>query len=161
MKVFAPKPIQSLQAFMCHGSGRRPTGFLPLLCHEFTYSLFYIVACLILCMLLCSSVYAQDNSADLSPSKEKRLDMLFDRIIQTLPDNLKIKVDSATTIKTNRPPSNEKPRSIKDPKKNAIETASLNGLPEEVKAQVERAMAQMQERKQERKAQFLESRRKK
>ena len=88
---------------------------------------------------------------------EKQLDFLFDRILQALPEGERTKVDSAATVKIDR-------KNITGPSGYAREHEAvitprerLKELPDELKVQVERAISDMEQRKEDRKAQFRES----
>jgi hypothetical protein len=151
--------IQSLRVFVRHvrGGGGVPLPPLPLLRAARRIACFV----LFLFVILNSPAVAQDQTAVTAKNEEKRLDLLFDRIMQTLPDRERNLVDSAAVTKNATHGAVDKARDRDGAGKPAAETETtrLRELPPELKEQVERAMADMKERNLERKAQFIEARR--
>ena len=145
MKVNVQNPIQSLQTFGCHFNRGRSAA-LPLIFSFLFAAIFFV-----------TGVSAQNDSRPASVD-EKRLDLLFNEIMETLPDQERSRVDSAATVTTRskqlpQSPSTESHRNGTVP----VQTR-LNGLPDELRGQVERAIVDMEQRKEERKIQFRESR---
>ena len=153
MRDDVQKPIQSLHAFMRHHFGGGLCS--PLLIFR------GVILAATAALLLASGVSAQENGdSNKQVNNEKRLDLLFDQIMQTLPEGARSKVDSAATVKTDRRPipgvssaGNMEHNNAHSPRER------LSELPDDLKAQVERAITDMEQRKEERKAQFRESRR--
>ncbi len=121
-----------------------------------------------LCLVFVNTGSAQNPPTNDSNSDARRLDILFDRIMQTLPDEARMKVDSAATVKGTRQTAPEKNKVSKDADRNGktdkdppAPPTRLRELPPELKEQVERAMADMKDHTVERNAQFLESRHRK
>lgn len=85
----------------------------------------------------------------------ERMDQLFNQIMQKLPDGVKSRVDSASTA--------GKPvigTAVEREQQRAVQASQhqerMYGLSDELKAQVERAIIDMEKRKAERKAEFIE-----
>ncbi len=156
MKVSAFKSIQSLHAFVRHL--RRRSGQSLLLLHKVTgiRTILFISG---LCIFFSFPAVAQDKLSDPKKSEENRLDLLFDRIMRTLPDEERTRVDSAAAMKSNHAMPSEKANTADDFKKVNDQTTRLRELPPALKEQVERAMEDIKERNLERKAQFIDSRR--
>jgi hypothetical protein len=152
MRVDVQKPIQSLHAFVRHhcGGGRYcPLPIFPA-----------IVIALLGTMGLSTpgAVSAQDRTDSNVPAgDEKRMDLLFDRIMRTLPEGERTKVDSAATVKIDRNRISEKPLHGPEHGDATPPRERLKELPDELKVQVERAITDMEQRKEDRKAQFRES----
>ena len=154
MKARVQKPIQSLHAFRRYhfGGGH----FCPPLI------LRTVLFCILAGWFGTGTVSAQDiGDSNRQGADGKRLDLLFDQIMRTLPEGARSKVDSAATVKVDR--RSTVPATAAPDKLNAGDAAQprerLNDLPDELKAQVERAISDMEQRKEERKAQFREFRR--
>ena len=154
MKVVAQKPIQSLHAFGRHFNGGSIAA-LPLL---FTRNLRYHFFFLVFSAAFVFSLSAQQRDTNPSSTDEKRLDLLFEGIMLTLPNEMRSEVDSAASVKVNRRSPTATPENSRPHEPVSNETR-LRELPDELKVQVERAIADMEKRKEERKAQFRESQR--
>ena len=150
----ARKSIRSLYAFL-RQVGRRVSPSTLLFQSIGREIIFLWVG---LCFMFYPQVWAQDQPSDPKKKEEKRLDLLFDRIMQTLPNEARSKVDSAATMKSLHQRLPEKIKTVGEDKKKIEESTRLRELPPELKEQVERALADMKERSLERKAQFIESR---
>lgn len=85
-----------------------------------------------------------------------RMDQLFNQIMQTLPDGAKSRVDSASAagkpVVGTAVERSEQQRAVQA----ALHQERLQGLSDELKAQVEHAIYDMEKRKAERKAEFIE-----
>ncbi|MBN1757176.1 MAG: hypothetical protein JW863_02595 [Chitinispirillaceae bacterium] len=151
MKVDVQKPIQSLHAFMRHHFGEGLSGSSPI---------FRSTVIIMTVLFLGTGIpSAQDRSdSNVQVNDEKRLDLLFDRIMQTLPEGERTRVDSAATIKVDRNSVTEK-SSVQTSGHEPVITPRerLKELPDELKVQVERAITDMEQRKEDRKTQFRES----
>lgn len=154
MKANVQKSIQSLHSFWCHFSGGSIAA-LPLL------SFFKIV---MVSSLLCATlVSAQQGDTNRQVVEEKRLDLLYDKIMQTMSSDLRERFDSAATFSGERKaPVNRTEGNRSAPltstHNDAALKARMNELPDDLKLQVERAITEIQKRNEERKAQFRESR---
>jgi hypothetical protein len=149
MKDDVQKPIQSLHAFMCHHFGGGL--FFPPLIFR---------GVLLVALAVCGVSAQESGDSNKQVSNEKRLDLLFDQIMQTLPEGARSKVDSAATVKTDRRPVSGVTSAGKMDHITAHSPRErLSELPDDLKAQVERAITDMEQRKEERKAQFRDSRR--
>jgi hypothetical protein len=111
-----------------------------------------------LLLLLCIPVFILGaEPPDTSPrNNEAQLDVLFDQIMESLPDGMKSKVDSAGVVRSQRVHDTPATRENPDVQEQST-SARLRELPKELKLQVERAIKDMEQRKEERKAQFRES----
>jgi hypothetical protein len=164
MKVKEKQPLQSFHAFLRHSGAGGDASLLTPIYRSVLRTMHLAVG---FCIISLYPVFAQNQSEPPKKPEEKRLDLLFERIMQTLPDEARVKVDSAATQKNSRGPAVEKAKRAAADKKNTDtekafdKTTRLRELPPELKAQVERAMVDMNERNLERKAQFIESRHKK
>ena len=156
MRANAQKPIQSLHTLWRHYYGGSIAA-LPLF-SMISMRKFFLFSAAIVALGLPST--AQDHEAGQKMSEEKQLDLLFNKIMQTLPDGMRAKVDSAATVKVEHRRVSEE-ASSKRLSESLPTHERLRKLPDELKAQVERAIIDMEQRKEERKAQFLESHRKK
>jgi protein-tyrosine-phosphatase len=101
---------------------------------------------------------AQDRSdSNGQVNDEKQMDLLFDRIMRTLPEGERSKVDSAATVKIDRNRINDKQSHTSERTDIITPRERLKELPDELKVQVERVITDMEQRKEDRKAQFRES----
>lgn len=151
MKAVVQKPIQSLHSFGCHDYRGRCAA-LPLISQS-------MLIIFMVTIFFANAVVAQQQDATGAKVDEKRLDLLFDRIMETLPDDEQTRVDSAASIKVDRR-NNPSLSETRQHETVPVHTR-LQELPDELKVQVERAIEDMEQRKEERKTQFRESRRKK
>ncbi len=164
----AQNPIQSLQTFGRHYYG----GSIAALPLVISMPLQTILPVLFLIFIRVCPVVAQQHDTNLQATDleatnnieitdEKRLDLLFDRIMDALPDGERGKVDSATSREFTHRNQNTEPLMVKRERESEStpHQARMGELPEEIKTQVERAIMEMELRKEERKAQFRESRR--
>ena len=153
MKVDVQKPIQSLHAFVRHHFGGEPLGSFPVFRST--------IAVMSILLLGSGMVSAQDrdrSDSNAQVNEEKRLDLLFDRIMQTLPEGERTRVDSAATVKVDRNTVNGNTSAQpSEHEKGIAPRERLKELPDELKVQVERAITDMEKRKEDRKAQFRES----
>ena len=150
MRVDVQKPIQSLHAFVRHhlGGGHH--------CPSPIFRSMIAIAALVLFGTVAAS--AQDHSDSKGQANdEKRMDLLFDRIMKTLPEGERSKVDSAASVKIDRNLVNEKQAHTSERGEIITPRERLKELPDELKVQVERAITDMEQRKEDRKAQFRES----
>lgn len=116
---------------------------------------------LLLLFLPFQSLQAQSPSAAGTESgSDARLDVLFDQIMETLPEEKRMKVDSAGTTRPDPRAGSHDPlsgtRQIQED-----HSERLRELPEELRIQVERVITDIEQRKEERKERFRESQRKK
>jgi hypothetical protein len=152
--------IQSLRAFSRQSRGR---GGAPLLPSLWRGAARRFVCCAVpLFFFLSTPAYTQDTNGAAPKIEEKRLDVLFDRIMQTLPDRERNLVDSAGEARSaSRGAAAARAQAKDDGKKPqaGAEANRLRDLPPELKEQVERAMADMKERNDKRQAQFIDARR--
>ncbi len=144
MRADLPKIVQPLLAFMRHCRKRRSA---PLL-------LFIIASCI----ASYSPIMAQNQTSNREKSDDRRLDLLFNRILLTLPEEQQSKVDSATMVRNSQQIKMKSTKSDGLCKEPIDKAEKLRDLPEPLRAQVEHAMKDMEQRTQDRKAQFLESR---
>jgi hypothetical protein len=158
MKVVQKKPIQSLNAFRRHSNGGSNAA-LPLLYYPIR---FLMVSAII--GLFVTTAIAQQKDTNKLPSDEKQIDLLFDRIMKTLPDAERSKVDSAASAQLLRhetrttaaaAPAHEREIAPR------VGAKRIEDLPPELRAQVERTINSMESRREERKAQFRENAREK
>ena len=151
MRVDVQNPIQSLHAFMRHhfGEGGRNSSS-PI-------SRNLLIVATVLC-IGAGTLVAQDKPDSGTPVNDaKRMDQLFDRIMQTLPEGERSKVDSAAAVKIDRKRVSEKASTQSAEHDNITPRERLRELPDELKVQVERVITDMEQRKEDRKAQFRES----
>jgi type IV secretory pathway VirB10-like protein len=102
---------------------------------------------------------ANQTASNSSNSAKQSGDAIFDDIMQSLPSNVKAKLDTIPTVKPNSTTRQSKP--IDEEKKNEIlknRNEQLNSLPPELKAKVEKAMKDIDKQKHERAMKFKESR---
>ncbi len=150
MRDDVQKPIQSLHAFLRHhfGGGRNcPSPIFR--------SMVTIVAIVLLGTTAGGAQDRSDSNGQIDD--EKRMDLLFDRIMRTLPEGERSKVDSAATVKIDRNRINDKQSHTSERADIITPRERLKELPDELKVQVERAITDMEQRKEDRKAQFRES----
>ena len=153
MKVVSKEPIQSLNAFGRHFD-RGSIAALPLLFFRPHLLLIVAVTC-----LTTGSAIAQQKDTNNLPSDEKQIDVLFDRIMNTLPNAERMKVDSAASTQArSRDPQKRTPPAFRE-RETMPKTAArrVEELPPELKAQVERTINSMESRRDERKVQFRET----
>lgn len=149
MKAVVQNPIQSLPALGCHLFSGRATA-LPL-----------IFTGLILIVLSVDSLQAQSRDTGIKPDNDARLELLFDQIMETLPEEKRSRVDSAGAASRNpRPDTPEAVSGSRDHEPPST-SARLRELPQDLKVQVERVIADIEQRKEQRKERFRESRQKK
>jgi hypothetical protein len=154
MKVAHKEPIQSLNAFGRHINGGSNAA-LPLFLIKPLVHLVAVITCLSI-----STTSAQPKDTNKLPSDEKQIDLLFDRIMKTLPDAERSKVDSAATVQTHRSTTSQGviPPAVRERETSPKTTAQrVEDLPPELRAQVERTINSMESRREERKAQFRET----
>lgn len=149
--------IQSVHAFMRHLRGRSGLPLLPSIQPTWRWRIVFFT---LMCMTLSLPAIAQDQRQAQNKIEEKRLDLLFNRIMQTLPNQERSQVDSAAVMKSTTRRAMEKTQAVSAPKRIIVETETtrVRQLPPELKEQVERAMADMKDRSVERKAEFIEAR---
>ncbi len=149
MKAVVQKPIQSLHAFGRH-SNRGRNAALPLVfrCRNMVMTVATV-------MLAVSATAQQTDTGD--HTDEKRLDLLFDRIMQALPGDMRSQVDSAGSENMERHGIRVE-TGPKDTHEESGTQIRMRELPEELKSQVERAITDLEKRKEERKAKFRETR---
>jgi len=153
----ARNSIQSLHAFIRRLRGRIGEPLPPLL--SATQRSRFVFFLVVLGMTMNPSIFAQDQVLAQENNNEKRLDLLFDRIIQSLPARERSRVDSAAGMKGASREAIEKIRARDAAKKTSeSEATRFRELPPDLKDQVERAMADAKERGEERKAQFIDGR---
>lgn len=150
MKDDVQKPIQSLHAFVRHhfGGGRY--------CPSPIFRSMIVIAALVLFGTVAASAQERNDSKG-QANDEKRMDLLFDRIMKTLPEGERSKVDSAASVKIDRNLVSEKQAHTSERGEIITPRERLKELPDELKVQVERAITDMEQRKEDRKAQFRES----
>lgn len=155
MRAHVQKPIQSLQTFRRHFLGGSFAA-LP--------SNFICTAAVVLFLWCVAPGNAQQpDDSNTQHAAEQRLDALFNKIMQTMPNEVRERVDSASTIvREDRRPGEKKeslsPESRKGSESERRLNNRLNELPDNLKTQVEETIAEMQQRNEKRKAQFRESR---
>lgn len=152
MRADVQKTIQSLHSFGRHFFGGGFAALPPL-----TFSKYPILGIVLVVFVNISTAQAQD--ANRQTIEEKRLDLLFDRIMQSMPDSTKKQIDSAASIANDHLNSSQKVFKAEKQLINekTVTKTTAHELPDELKAKVERTIAEIQERKEERKAQFRES----
>jgi len=157
MNADVQKPIQSLLSFRRHSSGGSIAALPPI----------SFIAAIAIGVLTFSSLLVAEQPEDTNKqsTSEKRLDLLFNKIMQTMPDEARGRVDSASAVVREEPHQamHQEQRSGTGQEHSAEEgerrlRTRLQELPDDLKAQVERTITEMQQRKEERKAQFRESR---
>lgn len=150
MKAVVQNPIQSFNA-LGRQIFRGSTTALPL---------FFPV--LLFLVFIVQSPHAQSPSTTATkPDSDARLDVLFDQIMETLPEEKRSRVDSAGNTRPEQH-SHSHEASTESRVKNGMATsARLQQLPQELRVQVERVIADIEQRKEERKERFRESQRKK
>lgn len=148
MKAVVQNPIQSFNAL-----GR----------HIFRGSIFSLPLFFSTLIVLLFSVYplqAQSQNNGAKPDSDTRLDVLFDQIMETLPEEKRSRVDSAGTKRAEQ--QADSPETSRNRSEESAATATrLRQLPQELRVQVERVIADIEQRKEERKERFRESQRKK
>jgi hypothetical protein len=151
MRAVVQKSIQSLHSFGRHFYGG---GFAALPPFTFKYPIFGIVLAVFV-----NFPTAQEQDTNRQAIEEKRLDLLFDRIMQSMPDSTKKQIDSAASIANDHLNLNQKVFKAEKQltTENTTTKTMVHELPDELKAKVERTIAEIQQRKEERKAQFRES----
>jgi len=149
MKAVVQNPIQSFNALGRHIFGGSTTA-LPL------FFLFLLV--------LVFSVHtsqAQSQTTGTNPDSDARLDVLFDQIMETLPQEKRSRVDSAGNSRPEQH-ANSPETSTGNRTRGEVSTSKrLQQLPQELRVQVERVISDIEQRKEERKERFRESQRKK
>jgi len=158
MRVDVMKPIQSLHAFgrHCRGGG---IAALPL---HLPCSIRMKTAVFAMITIIMSVVSSNGQTPDEAPvAKERQIDHLFDRIMESLPDAARMKVDSAGSSAERRPAQSSDAAKLSGIRKQESVEQQLRRqeLPDDLKAQVERAIDEMELKKEHRKMQFRESRR--
>ena len=108
-------------------------------------------------VLVATTADAQENTATTSDPNE-----IFNSIMQTMPKEMKARVDSAST--TQRSPKGTKKESSssveskKDPQANIdLRQSSIDRLPENVREQVRKTMQELEKEKMERMLEFKDS----
>jgi len=154
MKANVKKPIQSLHSFWCHLSGGSIAA-LPSI-----YFFVFVTGGLLLCT---TPLAAQQDDSNKQHTEEKRLDLLYDKIMQNMTSEVRERFDSASTSHAAHKTPVSRPNVTSDVPYTSLQSdvqlkARLHELPDNLKVQVERAITDMQKRKEERKAQFRESR---
>lgn len=159
MRVDVTKPIQSLHAFGRHCRGGRSIAALPL---HFPCPIRMKTAIFAMFTIIMPIVSSNGQAADGTPVvKEKKIDHLFDRIMESLPDAARTEVDSAGSAAERRQSHTSDAANPSGIRKQETVEQQLRRqeLPDDLKAQVERAIDDMEQRKEHRKMQFRESRR--
>lgn len=155
MREYIIKPIQSFLFLLRHFSGERRAALSPVF-------LFWIV--LFGIVPLISTAVAQPETAE-HQRNEEELDILFGRIMQEIPDDVRERMDRASMVqgesldikKTIDP--EDKSHQNRHKHINLRKNENMNELPEALQLQVERTISEFQKRKEERKAKFRESKR--
>ena len=104
-------------------------------------------------------VHAQDNSTP--PAKDAN--EIFNSILQTMPKDMKARVDSASVIqKSQKTTTAQRSSAPSDPKQSVLENtnskdASVDKLPDAVRQQVLKTMQEIEQQKTERMLEFKES----
>jgi hypothetical protein len=150
MKAVVQNPIQSFNA-LGRQIFRGSTMALPLFFSVLLFLVFMI-----------HSPYAQSqNTPAAKPDSDARLDVLFDQIMETLPEEKRSRVDSAGSTRPEQRPDSPEASSGNRPEVITPNSARLRQLPQELRVQVERVIADIEQRKEARKERFRESQRKK
>jgi hypothetical protein len=107
-----------------------------------------------------SGASAQEAGAD--SQTHAQAEEIFDEIMQSLPGEMKARVDSASRIResTPRTPLAEPARPSSDQDALTARNHAINELPADVKARVEKTIAEIQQRTQQRQIEFKEMRKK-
>ncbi len=84
----------------------------------------------------------------------ERADLLFEEIMNSLPSEARVQVDSASRVNLSRPRAD-----FKRPKAN-LKKATSPALSEDLKKKVEKTISEIESRKDERKPQFKEKKKK-
>ncbi|MBN1575477.1 MAG: hypothetical protein JW913_02940 [Chitinispirillaceae bacterium] len=153
MRVVVKKSIQSLHAFGRHFHG----GSIAALPLYFAQCLPTFFLTIFLIVFATTSSIAQQQDTNPKTADAKRIDLLFDQIMETLPDGMRMKVDSAASMKTDRREQASKPLSVTRERESSDQKTRMHELPDELKVQVERAIENMELRKEVKKAEFRES----
>lgn len=147
MKAVVQNPIQSFNALGRHIFGGGGT----------TLPLFFLFTVIFIFSVHTLQAQSQDTGA--KPDSDARLDVLFDQIMETLPEEKRSRVDSAGNRRSEQQPDSPETSGMSE---EATSTdARLRQLPQELRVQVERVIADIEQRKEERKERFRESQRKK
>lgn len=154
MRADVQKPIQSLHSFGRHYYRGRCAA-LPLVIFDAR-----LLLSILLLMIFIAMASAEQQDTNRQDSEEKQLDVLFDRLMQTMPDGAREQVDSAGSVAVERRKITQSGIMTEQQRKTGKIGSDARDrlLPDELKAQVERTIVEMKERKAERKAQFRESR---
>ncbi len=156
MKEVAQKSIQSLHAFRRHFKG----GSISALPRIFKiHDLFFLPAVITMFLYVNICAEQKDTSLPQGGGEEKRLDLLFEGIMESLPHEIRKEIDSAAGVRTERRRPVEMPENRKSPEVTPSQVRGFNELPDELKIQVEHAISDMEKRKEERRSQFREMQR--
>lgn len=148
MKAVVQNPIQSLNALGRH-LFRGSTTALPL-----------FFPTLLILFFSFTTPRAQSIAGGNDSDNDTRLDVLFDQIMETLPEEKRLKVDSAGNARSVQRPQSPEILSGNRTEDNG-HSARLRELPQELRVQVERVISDIEQRKEERKERFRDSQRKK
>ena len=149
MKAVVQNPIQSFIALGRHLIGGSDT----------TLPLFF--SALLIPVVLIQPLQAQSHDTGTKHDSDSRLEVLFDQIMETLPEEKRSRVDSAGNTRPEQRPDLSETVSGNRSGDITPTSARLKQLPQELRVQVERVISDIEQRKEERKERFRESQRKK
>jgi len=108
---------------------------------------------MLICVLMMAALSASAGGGSEQPAALRNTDKLFEEIMQSLPEEAKVQVDSASRVgAAMNLPSKTGSQTFSDDRKES----KVKGLPEDVQKKVEKKIEEIESRREERALQFKE-----